>query len=90
VKIRARAVEHATLPVLLKRDLEAMSAQMSQCSRVLVVCDGEGMMHTAMVVGHRIERRIMFYQDEAMPAASRKAMSPRGTVDKCLQPTISV
>jgi NAD(P)-dependent dehydrogenase (short-subunit alcohol dehydrogenase family) len=26
----------------------------------------------------------------AVAKASRKAMSPRGTVDKCLQPTISV
>jgi hypothetical protein len=52
VKIRARAVEHAALPILLEGDLDAMSAQMLKCSRVLAVCNSEGRMHTAMVVGH--------------------------------------
>ena len=53
VKIRARAVEYAALPVLLEGDLDAVSAQMLKCSCVLVVRDSEGMMHTAVVVRHK-------------------------------------
>src|SRR5260370_20046901 len=65
MKIGAWAVEYAALPVLLEGDLDAMSAQMLKCSRVLVVCNREGMMHTAMVVGHGVDRRVTLDQDEA-------------------------
>src|SRR5207248_2244954 len=65
VKIRARAIEHAALPIFFEGDLDAMSAQMLERGRVLVVPDGEGMMHTAMVVGHRIDRRVTLDQDDA-------------------------
>jgi hypothetical protein len=54
------------------------------------VRDGEGMMDTPVIVQHRVYRRVALHQDEARPAASRKAMRPPGTVDKCLQPTTSV
>jgi hypothetical protein len=33
--------------------------------RVLVMRDGKGMMHTAMVIGHRIDRRVTLDQNEA-------------------------
>src|SRR5712691_1221640 len=52
VKIGARTVEHAALPVLFKRDLDPMSAQMVERCFVLVMCDDEGVMHAAMVVEH--------------------------------------
>jgi hypothetical protein len=65
VKIRARAVEYAALPVLLEGDLDAMRAQMLKCNRVFVVRDSESMMHTALIVVHRIDRRITLDQDEA-------------------------
>ena len=41
MKIRARTVEHAALPVLLEGDLDAMRAQMLKCNRVFVVRDSE-------------------------------------------------
>src|ERR1700730_1028994 len=65
MEIGARAVEHAALPVLLEGYLDAMSAQMIESCFVLVVRNREGMMHTAMVVGHSIDRRITLHQDEA-------------------------
>src|SRR5580704_13163626 len=44
-----------------------MRAQMLKCSRVLVVRDSKGMMHTAMVINHRIDRRVTLHQDKASP-----------------------
>ena len=71
MKIRAGTVEHAVLPVLLKRDLDTMGAQMVERRRVVVVGNREGMMHAAMIVGHRIDCRVALYQDEARnPGAS--------------------
>src|ERR1700732_4214748 len=58
MEIGARAVEHAALPILLESDLDAMSAQMLKRSRVLVVRHSEGMMHTAMVIEHGVDRRV--------------------------------
>ena len=53
------------MPVLLEGDLNAIRAQMLKCNRVFVVRDSESMMHTAMVVMHRIDRHITLDQDEA-------------------------
>ena len=38
-----------------------MSAQMVERRLVLLMCDGEGMMHTSMVVEHRVNRRVALY-----------------------------
>jgi hypothetical protein len=90
VKIGAWAVEHAALPVLLERDLDTMSAQMVERRWVPLMCDVEerskppSSSSTGLIGGSRFTRM------RHVAVASRKAMSPRGTVDRCLQPTISV
>src|SRR5438067_871996 len=65
MEIGAGAVEHATLPVLLEGDLDAMSAQVIKRGSIIVVRDGEGMMYSAMIVRHGIDRNVALYQDEA-------------------------
>jgi hypothetical protein len=44
VQIRPRAIEHATLAVFFKRDLDAMRAQMIERCAVVVVCNRKGML----------------------------------------------
>src|SRR5258708_40142948 len=87
MKIGAWAVEYAALPVLLEGDLDAMSAQMLKCSRVLVVCNREGMMHTAMVVGHGVDRRVTRYQELARVRPMRGKRWSLGGGEKRPPPT---
>ena len=49
---------------LLEGDLDAMSAQMVERCLEIGVRDSEGMVNDAMVVGHRIDRRLALYQAE--------------------------
>src|SRR5215472_8910419 len=64
MKIGTGTVEHAALPVLLEGDFDAMSAQMVERSVIFLMRNGEGVVDTAMVVGHGIDRRIALHQDE--------------------------
>src|SRR5712672_3349124 len=73
VKIGARSVENAALPVLLERDLDAMSAQMVERRWVPLMCDDERVMHTPMVVEQGIDRRVALHQDEARPGCIKES-----------------
>src|ERR1700751_1944652 len=72
VEIGARAVDDAALPVLLEGDLDAVGAQMVEGLAVLVMRDDEGMVHAAMVVEHRVNRRLALDQDQAGPGRIEK------------------
>src|SRR3984893_13520215 len=82
VKIGARSVEHAALPVLLERDLDVMSAQMIERRWIPLMCDDEGVMHTPMVVEHGIDRQVALHQDEARPGCIKEGQVRR----QCLPP----
>jgi hypothetical protein len=90
VKIGARSVEHAALPVLLERDLSAMSAQMVERRWVPLMCDDEGVMHTPWSSSTGLIGASRFTSMRHVTAASRNTICPFGVVDKCLQPTTSV
>jgi hypothetical protein len=64
VKIGARSVDDAALAILLKGDLDAILAQMVERRRVILMCDRKGMMHTAVILGPRIDRRVALHKDE--------------------------
>src|SRR5712671_4596760 len=49
---------------------------MVECGGVLVMCDDKGVVHAAMVVEHRIDRRVALYQDEADPSAIEEGHVP--------------
>jgi hypothetical protein len=57
---------------------------------VLVVRDGESVVHAAMVVADGIDRPVALHQDETGARRIQEYHLPFGVVDKCLQPTTSV
>src|SRR5713101_5355948 len=67
MKISSRAIEHAALPVLLKGDLDDVSARMVKRRFVLLMRDGEGMVDAAMLVEHGVDRPVALHKDETRP-----------------------
>src|SRR5215472_17823746 len=57
VEIGARPIQHSAPPILLEDDLDAMGAQMVKRRGVLVMRHGKGVVHAAVAVLHRIDRR---------------------------------
>ena len=90
VEIGARAVDDAALAVLFEGDRDAVLAKMVERRLVLVVCDGKGVVHAAMVLGVRVDRRVALDEDQADAGGMRNAIVPPATVARCRQPTISV
>src|ERR1700730_10455182 len=72
VEIGARAIDDTALAVLLEGDLDAVLAEMIERRLVLVMRNAEGMVHPAMVLAVRIDRRIALDQDEAGPGRVEK------------------
>jgi len=72
VEIGARPVDDPTLPVLFEGDLDAVGAKVVECRLVVVMRDDKRMMHAAMVVLHRVDRRGALDQDQASPGRIEK------------------
>src|SRR5258708_38257761 len=63
MKISARPVDAAALPVLLEGDFDVTRAQVVERRRV--IRDGKRMMHAAVVLRRAIDRRLALDQDQA-------------------------
>src|SRR6266536_5540135 len=73
-EIGAWPVDDAALAVFLESDLDVVSAQMVERGRIIL--DGERMMHAAMVLRRRVDRRIALDEDEAGPGSVEKGHGP--------------
>src|SRR5258708_30626029 len=63
MKVGARSVDHAALPILLEGDLDGTGAQMVERRRV--IHNGKRMMYAAVVLRRAIDRRLALDQDQA-------------------------
>ncbi len=76
IEISARPVQDAALAIFLEGDRDPMRAQMIEGGRIILVRHGKGMMHAAMVVGDRVDRRLALYQDHAGSGRIEKRHPP--------------
>src|SRR6516164_2353193 len=71
-KVRARAVDNATLTILLEEDVDAVRSHMVERRLVAVLVDHEGMMDSVRAFLLTTDRRVAFYQDHASTTGIEK------------------
>src|SRR5260370_11086 len=76
-EIGARAVDDPALAVFLEGDLDAVSAQMVERRRVILMPDGKGMMPAAMALGHPDCRRIALRWPVSGTSCWSRSLLPR-------------